>query len=257
MLNNCHKYIEKQQVGTEEFSLDVSLKRLAQVLCVCSCALSATAGAVIVEVAGDTVIFRWDTDLIDPKYGTPTVAGDSIFVTPTGFSALSENIDGAVTSFGAGTVQIIAKAGYNLDGINFGETGDYRMTGDSVSVDVDPYLRVFDWFDAVPVIGTEETQHVTVTGDLTINDGNLHDWSAAGGFDLTTGTWDGVNHVGLTLQNTLNATSLILGDSALIQKKAIGASIDVSTSPIPVPAALWLFGSGLLGLVGVARRKKT
>jgi hypothetical protein len=25
---------------------------------------------------------------------------------------------------------------------------------------------------------------------------------------------------------------------------------------IPVPAALWLFGSGLLGLVGVARRKK-
>lgn len=27
-------------------------------------------------------------------------------------------------------------------------------------------------------------------------------------------------------------------------------------SPIPIPAALWLFGSGLLGLVGVARRKK-
>jgi len=26
--------------------------------------------------------------------------------------------------------------------------------------------------------------------------------------------------------------------------------------PIPVPAAVWLFGSGLLGLVGVARRKK-
>jgi hypothetical protein len=28
------------------------------------------------------------------------------------------------------------------------------------------------------------------------------------------------------------------------------------TNPIPVPAAVWLFGSGLLGLVGVARRKK-
>ena len=26
---------------------------------------------------------------------------------------------------------------------------------------------------------------------------------------------------------------------------------------IPVPAAIWLFGSGLLGLVGIARRKKT
>ena len=29
------------------------------------------------------------------------------------------------------------------------------------------------------------------------------------------------------------------------------------TSAIPVPAAVWLFGSGLLGLVGMARRKKS
>lgn len=29
-----------------------------------------------------------------------------------------------------------------------------------------------------------------------------------------------------------------------------------SPSPVPVPAAVWLFGSGLLGLVGMARRKK-
>ena len=27
-------------------------------------------------------------------------------------------------------------------------------------------------------------------------------------------------------------------------------------SPVPVPAALWLFGSGLLGLIGIARKKK-
>ena len=30
---------------------------------------------------------------------------------------------------------------------------------------------------------------------------------------------------------------------------------DVAASVVPVPAALWLFGSGLLGLIGVARRK--
>lgn len=28
------------------------------------------------------------------------------------------------------------------------------------------------------------------------------------------------------------------------------------SSPVPVPAAVWLFGSGLIGLIGVARRKK-
>ena len=27
-------------------------------------------------------------------------------------------------------------------------------------------------------------------------------------------------------------------------------------SAVPVPPALWLFGSGLLGLIGIARRKK-
>ena len=30
----------------------------------------------------------------------------------------------------------------------------------------------------------------------------------------------------------------------------------VTPSAVPIPSALWLFGSGLLGLVGIARRKK-
>lgn len=33
-------------------------------------------------------------------------------------------------------------------------------------------------------------------------------------------------------------------------------TIGTAVSAVPVPAAVWLFGSGLLGLVGVARRKK-
>jgi len=33
-------------------------------------------------------------------------------------------------------------------------------------------------------------------------------------------------------------------------------TIQVVPSAVPVPAAAWLFGSGLLGLVGMARRKK-
>jgi len=33
-------------------------------------------------------------------------------------------------------------------------------------------------------------------------------------------------------------------------------TVEASVSPVPVPAAVWLFGSGLLGLVGVARRRR-
>ena len=37
---------------------------------------------------------------------------------------------------------------------------------------------------------------------------------------------------------------------------ATAISTDViNTSVVPVPAAVWLFGSGLIGLVGVARRR--
>ncbi|HED33210.1 MAG TPA: hypothetical protein ENJ08_03190 [Gammaproteobacteria bacterium] len=33
-------------------------------------------------------------------------------------------------------------------------------------------------------------------------------------------------------------------------------NISASVSSVPVPAAVWLFGSGLLGLLGIAKRKK-
>ena len=35
----------------------------------------------------------------------------------------------------------------------------------------------------------------------------------------------------------------------------VGRTLAIDVAPIPVPAAAWLFGSGLLGLVGVARRR--
>ncbi len=37
---------------------------------------------------------------------------------------------------------------------------------------------------------------------------------------------------------------------------ASGADYRYATAPVPLPAAVWLFGSGLLGLIGIARRKK-
>jgi len=37
---------------------------------------------------------------------------------------------------------------------------------------------------------------------------------------------------------------------------AIGYQATLTTSPVPVPAAVYLFGSGLIGLAGLARRRK-
>jgi len=58
---------------------------------------------------------------------------------------------------------------------------------------------------------------------------------------------------GITLQfnSTCGADANCVADFTIDN-----VSIMADVSAVPVPAAVWLFGSGLLGLVGVARRKK-
>jgi len=57
---------------------------------------------------------------------------------------------------------------------------------------------------------------------------------------------------GITLQfnSTCGADANCFADFSIDN-----VSINADVSAVPVPAAVWLFGSGLLGLVGVARRK--
>jgi len=61
------------------------------------------------------------------------------------------------------------------------------------------------------------------------------------------------SYVRLRDDESINQTGSPFGEADII---AIGA-ISSGVAAVPVPAAVWLFGSGLLGLVSVARRKKT
>jgi len=59
-------------------------------------------------------------------------------------------------------------------------------------------------------------------------------------------------------ENALGLWTLTFGDTAGADPLSLNSwGLDITTSVVPVPAAAWLFGSGLLGLVGVARRKKS
>lgn len=55
---------------------------------------------------------------------------------------------------------------------------------------------------------------------------------------------------------TLTFTSSVDGTIAQGCTFVAGDLCETTLNAVPVPAAVWLFGSGLLGLVGVARRKK-
>lgn len=65
---------------------------------------------------------------------------------------------------------------------------------------------------------------------------------------------------GITFSDTVDALStgtLVIG----IHAQGLGADTDENFSEsmintVPVPGAVWLFGSGLIGLAGIARRKK-
>lgn len=60
--------------------------------------------------------------------------------------------------------------------------------------------------------------------------------------------------------NNLDAGSyyaIVSGTSAVPSGGAYTIQLDAEElAPVPVPAAVWLLGSGLIGLVGVARRKE-
>ncbi len=47
-----------------------------------------------------------------------------------------------------------------------------------------------------------------------------------------------------------------LGANSYTVNFSDGSIIEVDVQVVPVPAAVWLFGSGLIGLIGIARRKK-
>jgi hypothetical protein len=59
---------------------------------------------------------------------------------------------------------------------------------------------------------------------------------------------DYVGGLNISFMTTANMGVAFTSDQVL--------SGDVVNQPVPIPPALWLFGSGLLGLVGIARRKK-
>ena len=64
--------------------------------------------------------------------------------------------------------------------------------------------------------------------------------------------------VGDTIKN-LTAWAALSSDGLGGQTEimlALAVDRRVRLSNIPIPSAVWLFGSGLLGLIGVARRKK-
>ncbi len=90
-------------------------------------------------------------------------------------------------------------------------------------------------------------------------DTNTQQFITGGGSTSTSGqAWNWVGASGLGFVSG-NPNQLLSIDGALINDSTIltsSSTLTATLSTVPIPAAAYLFGSGLLWLVGISRRKK-
>ena len=100
--------------------------------------------------------------------------------------------------------------------------------------------------------------------------GNFGDWDTSSGDALAffsnpqigvpVGYTSGTNISGSATKNGATFASLGFEIGSYVSTLTNGSITDtvtVNVNAVPIPAAAWLFGSGLLGLIGFARRKKS
>lgn len=163
-----------------------------------------------------------------------TFAKDGLSVTTTGFNTTTS--DSYFAYLDAGNAGLGVCQQLNGD-------DDQCKVGSDDNVTYDESLKlVFD-------------QSVTIS-ETTFQNGQ-HGTTFTGNFDLSV---DGVMITGLTLTNIFSTP--LTGTEFIFSSQSIGgatgeqfyiSSLDVT--PVPVPAAVWMFGSGLIGLGRFARRK--
>lgn len=154
--------------------------------------------------------------------------------------------------------------------VNFTLTGDVDLfadSGNSYGLNMGNTISATGTFDdGVLTGGTGTVSFGSGSGNsLTLNVGSStfvasDDSNYGSGYpqlSLNSGTFDGLNVSILfgaaSSFDSLNSWFDAYDDSGNLVS---GTWTSFQMTPVPIPAAAWLFGSGLLGLAGIARRRK-
>ena len=187
-----------------------------------------------------------------PSQGDPIPSGVNV----AGFDDVSGLGVINITMAGAGAHSFGAFFDHEIDeAINsfFNETGaatGVAVAGQSWEID-EPGFVNGDIFVNFQDTVLDNSIGTSVFGDTVFP----NDVSIAMGWDFSLAVGD-TAFIELVLGELAPTSGFFLSHSDPASNTTIYLSSTLTVTPIPVPAALWLFGSGLLGLIGIARRKK-
>jgi len=138
---------------------------------------------------------------------------------------------------------------------------DTTLTGD-MDLDMNTGSATANIASTMPFFGSMWTAHdigFQMTGPSTASGTMMFDWGATTNIFVTVDfgvTMNGDGTIDFTTLDGPSADGIAGNPMDNGPFPGFNAAFIGTATPVPVPAAVWLFGSGLIGLAGVARRRK-
>ena len=207
---------------------------------------TAPASAAVVTQCGPNICYEYDdAQAATALFGLPTLSGNALVFLPPSFRAQSTDGAGIDTA----TANFIFTDVYSVDGVSevqnivVVEFGDYQITnGDRVEADLLLSVVNNTPLGFVPEFGSNQASF-----DANGDSSGLQTWQMQTNFNATEEFVASSQSISMTIQNTLAAETTAAGQDAWIQKKISVVGV------VPIPAAVWLFASGLGLLAGMRR----
>ena len=238
----------------------------------------------VTSTGSSTGVYALDTGIslssLMPGPYTTGAANSTAFSAPNKVIGPSSTLTSFLSSHSGSTIEWTLEGGqYNNPGFAGGsptsaQNNNSVAPGSALAVFTSPALTTA--FPAVSTASTVQLQSFlnglesdltsggltsltgTETGTATEGVGAQTKYNFFGGPDLAATGSTAIKLFGFTGNNVNNGTiqSYLLGSVTLGADGTLTINGNGGGAPVPLPAAVWLFGSGLMGLVGVSRRRK-